>query len=196
MIIGKAALLVIDVQKGMLNRESKFFSPESIEIIERTRVLIDACRAAGIPIIYTQEIHRATKIDFGRELDGSEGVHALSNSPRTQIADEVDMRPGDSLIPKRRYSSFLYTDLEVVLRGLCVFPNDTLILCGFLTDVCVHYTFVDAHQRDYRLKVVTDCCGGSSKDAHDYALEAMKYLQKDAPVKLEEILKDVKTFKN
>ena len=196
MIKGKAALLVIDVQKGMLNKESKFYNPECITTINKIRKTIDVSRTAEIPIIYTQEIHRHTKIDFGRELDGSEGVHALSNSPRTEIAAEVDMRPDDILIPKRRYSSFLYTDLEVVLSGLRIFPSDTLILCGFLTDVCVHYTFVDAHQRDYRLKVIADCCGGSTQYAHDYSLKAMGYLQKEAPVYFDELYTDIQSYKN
>jgi nicotinamidase-related amidase len=56
----------------------------------------------------------------------------------------------------------------------------TLVLVGGLTDVCVHYTFVDAHQRDFFVRVVTDCVGGSSTDAHESALTAMRYLQRDA----------------
>ncbi|MDQ1710238.1 MAG: biuret amidohydrolase, partial [Frankiaceae bacterium] len=47
------------------------------------------------------------------------------------------------------------------------------------TDVCVHYTFVDAHQRDFRVRVLEDCVGGSSVEAHDAALRAMTYLQRD-----------------
>jgi nicotinamidase-related amidase len=55
-----------------------------------------------------------------------------------------------------------------------------LVLCGALTDVCVHYTFADAHQRDLYARVVTDCVGGSTTEASDAALDAMKYLQRDA----------------
>lgn len=53
-------------------------------------------------------------------------------------------------------------------------------MIGGLTDVCIHYTAVDAHQRDYHIKVVTDAVAGSSAKAHSYALEAIKYLQRDA----------------
>jgi biuret amidohydrolase len=72
-----------------------------------------------------------------------------------------------------------------VLRGL---RASTLILIGGLTDVCVHYTFADAHQRDYYVRVVTDCVGGSSQYLHDAALEAMEYLQTGAKRTTEEIL--------
>jgi nicotinamidase-related amidase len=49
-----------------------------------------------------------------------------------------------------------------------------------LTDVCVHYTFVDAHQHDYHVRVAEDVVGGSGQAAHDAALAAMEYLQTGA----------------
>ena len=88
-------------------------------------------------------------------------------------------------IVKRRYSAFIGTDFEIVLRGL---RASTLILIGGLTDVCVHYTFADAHQRDYYVRVVTDCVGGSSQYLHDAALAAMEYLQTGAMRTTDEIL--------
>ncbi len=54
--------------------------------------------------------------------------------------------------------------------------------------MCVHYTFADAHQRDYYVRVVTDCVGGSSTYRHDAALDAMEYLQTGALRTSEEIL--------
>ena len=83
------------------------------------------------------------------------------------------------LIRKRRYSAFFGTELEIVLKA---YKAETLLLIGGLTDVCVHYTAVDAHQHDYRFRVVVDCVGGSSQKAHDAALETMRYLQRDALV--------------
>ena len=73
----------------------------------------------------------------------------------------------------------------ILLRGL---RADTLILTGELTDVCVHYTFVDAHQHDYYTRVVTDCVGGSTRARHEASLDAMRYLQRDALCTSEEIV--------
>ena len=64
-----------------------------------------------------------------------------------------------------------------MLKGL---KAETLILVGGLTDVCVHYTFVDGHQSDYFCRVAKDCLGGSSQAAHDASLNAMEYLQTGA----------------
>ena len=57
-------------------------------------------------------------------------------------------------------------------------------LVGFLTDVCVHYTGVDAHQHDYRVRVVRECVAGSSLAAHEASLNALVYLQTGAVVSL------------
>ena len=182
LIEGKPALIVIDIQK------STFIDDSTVRAIDNmpgykdrmiaARDLVDAAHDNDIPVIFIQEIHRPDLIDFGRELDGDEDIHCLDGDPRTDVAkEEMGFRKGDYIVPKRRYSAFFGTDFEILLRGLKV---DTLILCGGLTDVCVHYTFVDGHQSDYFCRVVEDCVGGSSVAAHDAALKAMEYLQTGA----------------
>jgi nicotinamidase-related amidase len=64
----------------------------------------------------------------------------------------------------------------------------TLLLVGGFTDVCVHYTFAEAHQRDYVCRVVDDCVAGSTYEAHDAALAAMQYLQGDCRCTRDELI--------
>jgi nicotinamidase-related amidase len=173
-----AALLVIDVQ-GDINTPRydavrQFPMVDFIEYMQRIPRLISAARDAGLPIIYMQEVHHPSLVDFGRELDGFERVHCLEDEPSTAIAPEVDRRPQDFYIRKRRYSAFFSTELEIYLRGL---KTNTLIMVGGFTDVCVHYSFADAHQRGYTCCVVEDCVAGSSLAAHEAALQAMEFLQ-------------------
>jgi biuret amidohydrolase len=172
------ALIVIDMQAGAYGEDSGIPRMGGFaRRVARVRQLVDHFRHEGHPVIFLREEHRSTLIDFGRELDGDEGVHCLEGDPGTAIASELGVRPDDIVIAKRRYSCFFATDLDLVLRGLGV---STLYLVGELTDVCVHYTFADAHQLDYVVRVVEDCCGGSSEAAHHAALAAMAYLQRDA----------------
>jgi nicotinamidase-related amidase len=188
LIAGKAALIVIDMQKGGLEPyEVSGISHMAgyRERIDRVVAVAQACRAAGIPVIFFQEIHRRDLVDFGRELDGAESVHCLEGDPGTDMVDELRPGPGDYFIQKRRYSCFIHTDLDILLRGLGV---RTLLLAGNLTNVCVHYTFADAHQRDYQVRVLEDCVGGSDVRAHTAALEAMEYLQTGARRTSQEVL--------
>ena len=189
LIEGRPALIVIDIQ-GELFAEGEYKAiPEMPGFDDRmalSRKAIDKAREKDIPVIFIQEVHRDNLVDFGRELDGAEDVHCLEGDPDTAIAAEyVDFRPGDYHIRKRRYSAFFGTDFEILLRGLKI---DTLLLCGGLTDVCVHYTFVDGHQNDYFCRVIEDCVAGSSLEAHEAALRAMEYLQTGARRSLEEVL--------
>lgn len=191
LIEGRAAVIVIDIQKSTFapipdDERSIAHMPDYAERMARTKVVIDKAREKGIPVVFIQEIHRANQIDFGRELDGDEEIHCLDSNPLTDFAEEeLGMRPDDYRISKRRYSAFYGTDLEILLRGL---KAETLILTGGLTDVCVHYTFVDGHQGDYFCRVVEDCVAGSSIEAHNASLKAMEYLQHGAIRSIDEVL--------
>jgi biuret amidohydrolase len=194
LIEGRAALIVIDMQQSYSQPFEQAGIPlmaDPAEQVARVVGVVDACRAAGVPVVFTQEVHRRNLVDFGRELDGDESIHCLEGDPGTELVEELRPRVGDYLIAKRRYSCFFGTDLEILLRGLDV---QTLLLVGGLTDVCVHYTFADAHQRDFYVRVVTDCVGGSSQYRHDAALDAMEYLQTGALRTSDEILSAFSTM--
>lgn len=181
----KSALLVIDIQQEDFKEmdENNMEAPEC-NCIRNAKKVLDIFRAKKLPVIQIKEVHRPDMVDFGRELDGAEGIRCIETSPYTDYAKLTYPIEGEYLISKRRYSAFFGTDLEILLRGLQV---DTLYLIGGLTDVCIHYTAVDAHQHDYHIRVVTDAVAGSSEEAHKYALKAMKYLQRDALITVSDL---------
>ena len=188
-IEGNPVLVVVDIMGTGRDEDDDGGIPTmggGEERVDRTIPMIEAAKANGVPVVYIIEVHRPDHVDFGRELDGSDTVHCVEGHPGTRIHTRLPYRHGiDYLIPKRRYSAFFGTDLEILLKGL---KAQTLILCGGLTDVCVHYTFVDAHQHDYFARVVEDCVGGSSVAAHEASLNAMEYLQRDARCTSEQVI--------
>jgi nicotinamidase-related amidase len=179
MIVGQPVLIVVDIQKVGFDDDGTIpLMPGMVERMRKARTVIDAAREGGVPIIFLQESHRKSGVDYGREMDGDEDMHLREDWPGTAIAaEEVGLRDDDYTIVKRRYSGFIGTDLQILLRGL---KADTLILVGGLTNICVHYTFADGHQSDYHCRVVEDCVAGSSIEAHDAALANMEYLQHGA----------------
>lgn len=180
LIEGRPVLVVIDIQGGEPTGSKPAalpFMPGYQERMDRAPALVEKARECDVPVVFFQEAHRRSLIDFGRELDGAEDIHLLEGDPGTQIAPELGLRPDDYVIRKRRYSCFFGTEFEILLKGL---RAETLIMIGGHTDVCVHYSFVDGHQRDYFCRVVEDCVAGSSVDAHEAALRAMEYLQTGA----------------
>ncbi|MEP0914386.1 cysteine hydrolase [Leptolyngbya sp. GB1-A1] len=189
--IHSAALLVIDFQQDFLQGGVLQTVGASDALLRAERVLAVA-RAAEIPIIHTREVHREQMVDFGRELDGAEPVHCLENHPGTDFHPALYPIGGEFTLDKRRYSAFFATDLDLLLRGLKV---DTLIMMGTLTNVCVHYTAVDAHQHDYFFYIIEDCCVSSDWNAHWSALKAMEYLQQKARITHSDFVSSVTNLK-
>lgn len=194
-LVGNTVLMVIDIQKGaFIDTDGGIpHMPGYTENMTRARQVIDAAHDVGVPVIFFQEIHRRNRIDYGRELDGSEGIHCMEGEPGTPVAvEEMDMRPTDYYVHKRRYSVFFGTETEILLKGL---KAETLIMVGGMTDVCVHYSFVDGHQHDYYCRVVADSVGGTSPEAQQASLNAMEYLQEGAMISTADIVAALRASK-
>jgi ureidoacrylate peracid hydrolase len=80
---------------------------------------------------------------------------------------------GDAIVVKHRYSAFIGTDLELMLKSRRL---STLILTGGGTGACVESTARDGFMLDYDIVVVSDCCGTTSLDDHEPALKRMARL--------------------
>lgn len=155
---GNAALLVIDMQRDFIAEGAPYeCGADGRAIVDRINRLAAACREAGIPIVFTRQVHRADGSDLGvvRHLhpltaagaalrDGTEGV---------ELYPEIEIGPEDHLIRKPRYSAFFGTDLDTVLRNL---GAEVLIVTGVATNVCCESTTRDGFFRDYKVIFVSD----------------------------------------
>lgn len=170
---GRAALLVVDMQNdfchvdGALARRGIDLGPTQA-IVPALKGLIDAARAAAVPILYTVNQHDAwTDSAAWRKRQGSE-AHALARTG-TWGAEfyGVAPLPSERIVPKHRYNAFVGTDLDLVLRSRGI---EALIFTGVATNVCVETTARDAFVRDYRIVMVRDCLAGSSAPEHEASL--------------------------
>ena len=168
-----AALIVIDLQNDFVGDTAVIPCKCGKDMIENVKKLIKFCHEKKIPVIYTQEQHRASMIDFGRELDGDEPIHCLEGSKGEKIIEELTPGKQDYVIVKRRYSGFFRTDLKLLLVSLNV---DTLIITGAATDVCVRITATDAQQYGYYVYVPKDCVAGTTPQQNEAALEHIRYI--------------------
>src|SRR4051794_21200253 len=188
LLVGNPVLISVDIQGHPQEEPGTAGIPMMAgyrELVANAERLVAAARANGVPAIFFQEVHRPSGLDIGRETDGSEDMHCVAGDRSTELWPTLTPLGDEPHVVKRRYSCFIGTELDILLRG---YQASTLILIGGLTDVCVHYTFADAHQRDYYVRVVEDCVGGSSRPAHDASLNAMEYLQSGARRSTDEII--------
>ncbi len=171
--IKNAAIIVIDMQYDFVGEEAVIPCKADAGLIASNQKLLAYARESGVPVIYTQEIHRKSHVDFGRELDRSEPIHCVEGTHGVEIIEELKPQEMDYVIQKRRYSAFFQTDLQVLLQGLGV---KTIILTGAATDVCVRATATDAQQHDYYVIVPRECVAGTSAKQHEAALEHIDYV--------------------
>lgn len=186
LLVGRPALLVIDMQNDFVSCESACYTPGSEQLVPTIARLAERARAAGAPVIFTQEAHRPGRVDSGRELDPGTGASYPGGGPESPVPEHCvegtrgieivsDLRPEatDLHVRKPRYSSFLGTDLDLLLRNLGV---QTLLVTGVLSNVCVLYTVGDAFQRDYHVRVIEDAVAGSTVEEHESAVRIMRAL--------------------
>jgi nicotinamidase-related amidase len=157
---GNVGLLVIDVQQEYFKPGGPAAFPSAGLILPNVNRLIQGFRAAGRPIVFVQHMNRADGSDAGRMGDFSapdEPDSFVEGTPEVGFHPELDFRPRDIVVVKRRYSSFLGTDLESILRTLGV---TSVVITGLMTSFCCETTARDAHGRDYEVLFVADANEG------------------------------------
>ena len=151
--------------------------------ILQTAKLTTAARAAGMPVIFTNDAHIP---GLDRELV-LWGTHGIAGTPEAQTSPLLDPQPTDYVVEKRRYSGFFQTGLLLLLNELGV---DTLICCGMDTNICVKHTVADAYFNNFNIIVVEDATAtflvGDQEGGLDYmkTCYAAKIVDTDEAVRL------------
>ncbi|GAA0329312.1 cysteine hydrolase [Actinoallomurus spadix] len=167
------ALLVMDVQQGIMNRVT---DPGYLPRVVRA---IDAARRAGIPVLYVVVGFRPGHPETTRRNRTFGALPAgvfTPEDPGAAVHPDVEPRPGDILITKRRISAFAGSDLELVLRARGI---DHLVLAGVATSGVVLSTLRQAADLDYRLTVLTDGCYDPDPEVHRVLTEKVFPRQAD-----------------
>jgi ureidoacrylate peracid hydrolase len=183
----RTALLVIDVQNYCAHRSGAEFEGlapdafrgrygyyfEQLETVTlpNIRRLQDACRTAGIEVMFTL-IENLTQDGRDRSLDYKiSGLGVPKGSWDAKVVDAVAPQGDEIVIPKTSSSVFISTNIDYVLRNLAV---GYLILCGVVTDQCVESAVRDACDLGYLVTLVPDACAAYSQARHDNTLIAIK----------------------
>jgi nicotinamidase-related amidase len=155
-------LLVMDFQQGIVERIS---SPGVLAAACRA---VEAAHAHRIPVMFVRVAFRpgypeaaAGNSTFGRIAQS--GAPLTQDHPATQIHADLEPRPDEPVITKRRVSAFSGSDLDVLLRGA---GADTLVLAGIATSGVVLSTLRQAADLDFRLTVLADACADADADVH------------------------------
>jgi ureidoacrylate peracid hydrolase len=181
--IERTALIVVDMQNsfckkgGMMDFFGKLDEVMAKRVIAIDKKVIDACRRTGIKIIYLRMTYGPDLVDAGgpespnywkqgglvamRKNPELKGKFLTSGTWDWEIVDELTPKSKDIIINKSRYSGFVNTELDAVLKKHTI---KYIVFIGLFTNVCVESTLRDAFFHEYFPVLVSDACGSTGPD--------------------------------
>ncbi len=133
----RTALLVVDVQQGLFDREPRPAGADAV--IGRIVGLVAQARGRGVPVIWVQHERAGTALEHG--------------SDGWQLAQGLPAPDGDACVRKTTPDSFLGTDLQARLEADHV---RHLVICGYASEFCVDTTVRRAAALGYAVTLAAD----------------------------------------
>lgn len=156
------AFLVMDMQMGIKGRY-----PLADKLAANIAKGITHARKNNIPVIYVVVGFRKGMPEISennKSFSISKKMLADANMQEwMQVIPEIAPAENEITIVKRRISAFSGSDLQVVLSALKI---EHMVLTGIATSGVVLSTLREAADKDYRLTVLSDCCGDSDDEVH------------------------------
>ena len=144
----RTALVVVDMQNDFVKEGGTLRVPDAEDTIPRIRELLESARESGTRVVFSQDTH--TDGDPEWEIWPE---HARDGSWGHRIVDELAPRGDEVVIRKVRYDAFYGTHLDHFLR---LWGVRTLVICGTVANICVHYTAASAALRWYDVVIPRD----------------------------------------
>ncbi len=144
----KTALIVVDMQNDFVKEGGTLVVPDAEATVPTIRGLLDSARESGIKVVFTQDTHNEGDPEWEIWPE-----HVREGSWGWEIVNELMPLEDEVVIRKVRYDAFYGTHLDHFLR---IWDVDTLIICGTVANICVHYTAASAALRWYGVIIPKD----------------------------------------
>ena len=158
MLDDKTALLVVDLQKGIVGLPT---AHPIADVVSHATKLTDAFRRHDLPVVLIN-------VDGGAP-GRAEQSRRVSEFPAgwTDLIPELNRQPSDHLVTKRTWGAFTNTDLERHLRQLGV---TQVVIAGVATSVGVESTARHANELGFNVTLAVDAMTDMNAEAHHNSL--------------------------
>jgi ureidoacrylate peracid hydrolase len=165
-----AGLLVVDVQndfcssEGSCARRGEDVSAAQA-MVPRLADLLEEARAVSLPIVFIKTEHSEwtdTPPWLYRKSQQKEPNTCRQGTWGAEFYGIAPL-PSERVVIKHRYSAFINTDLNTVLKAKGI---ESVLVTGVATNVCVETTARDAYMYDYYVTLVEDCSAAYSEAMH------------------------------
>ena len=173
---GHTAVVVIDLQNDFCHSEGDMAkSGRDVSLMQQaahnTQKFLPEVRKRKVPVIFVRARQNPWNISPAwMRKRGEKGSSACKEGEWGEDFFVVKPDEGEAVVVKHRYSAFIGTDLDLILRSQGI---QTVILTGVGTHVCVESTARDGFQMDYDIVLLSDCTGSCPPESHNRALEVL-----------------------
>ncbi|HEY9790441.1 MAG TPA: isochorismatase family protein [Candidatus Obscuribacterales bacterium] len=150
----KTALIVVDLQKGVVGRE---LAHSVQSVVQHAATLADAFRRHELPVVLVNVLGMAP----GRAEQKFTGSFPADWS---ELIPQLNQQPQDHIVSKRTWGAFTNTDLEQYLKHKGV---TQVVLAGIATSIGVESTARQAHELGFNVTLATDAMTDMSLEAHE-----------------------------
>jgi nicotinamidase/pyrazinamidase len=165
--MSKKALLVIDMLHDFMDPSGVLYcGDEARKIIPVVKELIEEHRRSHSIVVFPCDTHEPNDKEF--EMFAP---HCVAGTPGAALIPELEIKAGEYLVPKTRYSALYGSDLEKILIEEGV---TEVHMCGVCTSICVMDTASDLRNRDYTVIMHEKAVADFDPAAHEFALKRMR----------------------
>jgi nicotinamidase-related amidase len=163
----ETALVLIDLQKGIVGRELKPHTAS--EVLSQSAKLAEAVRKTGGVAIYVHVlVTDVVRLPADKMMQRPDAPPPAPDA--SELVPEAGFREGDVLITKRQWGAFYGTNLEQQLRQRGI---RTIILGGIATNMGVESTARAAHDHGYALVFAEDAMSSATEEMHRFSVETI-----------------------
>jgi len=158
------ALILVDFVQAYFDPTCELYADVDNALASALR-LVEAARAAGILIVYTNVVYQEGGRNGGVFYRKAKPLHNFqAGSAMGEWPAGLAPAPGELVISKQYPSAFFGTSLSSTLTAAGV---DTLIITGLTTSGCIRATCIDACSYGFVPVIVADACGDRHEDPHN-----------------------------
>ena len=174
-----AALIAVDVQNDFVNPEGSAAKRgddvgAAMAMIPNLTRLIDRARKVGLTIVYIRTTHSdwTDTPSWIYRTSQKSGLNTCREGTwGAEFYDGIAPLPSERVVIKHRYSAFINTDLNTVLKARGI---QSILVCGVATNVCVETTARDGYMYDYYVTMIDVCSAAYDAKLHLGTLENMR----------------------
>jgi nicotinamidase-related amidase len=158
------ALIVVDMQNDFVLPGAAACVAGAYATLPRIREALTFWRRLSWPVIYLYREYRrdGSDIEESRLESFLRGKRfCLPGSDGAKIVESIAPQPSDYQVMKNRFSGFMDTELDFILRRKHV---ESIVVCGTQYPCCVRATLVDGICYGYDTTCLTDATSAANED--------------------------------